>query len=336
MSRAPTRDWPLTFWSIAEPVPGPSWQHLFGATWPGYRSWYLRDGSAARPDLSTCQRALAFHMPELVPTWRRLVELAGGDPLAARMLTMYNPPAYLAGCSQAVYRGGRPALVRNYDYAPQLLERVVLGSAYTGRRVVGMSDCLWGLVDGMNDAGLTVSLAFGGRRVVGTGFGVPLVLRYLLEVCDSTRSARRTLARLPVHMAYNITAVDRSGEYFTAFVGPDRPPVFLDQPVATNHQTVDGPGRPDWPAQAQATHSLERHAALTALVGDPHVDLAGLAARFLAPPLYSTGYALGFGTLYTAVYQPADLVVEYRWPDSSWRHNIAGFANGEHHVVLAG
>ena len=73
---------------------------------------------------------------------------------------------------------------------------------------------------------------------------------------------------------------------------------------------------------------------MTALVGDPHVDLDGLAARFLAPPLYSTGYELGFGTLYTALYQPVDLAVEYRWPGSSWRHSIAGFATGEHRVIL--
>lgn len=67
---------------------------------------------------------LARHMPELVPTWERLAGLAGGDPLAAQMLTLYNPPAYLTGCSQAVHLG-QPALVRNYDYAPEPLERVV-------------------------------------------------------------------------------------------------------------------------------------------------------------------------------------------------------------------
>jgi hypothetical protein len=31
--------WPLTFWAIAEPWPGPAWQHLFHLTWPGYRHW---------------------------------------------------------------------------------------------------------------------------------------------------------------------------------------------------------------------------------------------------------------------------------------------------------
>ena len=60
-----------------------------------------------------------------------------------------------------------------------------------------MSDCLWGLLDGMNDAGLAVSLTFGGRRALGDGFGIPLVVRYLLETCDDVAEARETLARLP-------------------------------------------------------------------------------------------------------------------------------------------
>jgi predicted choloylglycine hydrolase len=324
--------WPLTFHAIAEPWPGPRWQGLFAATWPRYRHWYLREGSAARPDLESCRRMLVAHMPELVPTWHRLVELTGGGELAARMLTLYDPPAYLTGCSQAVHlgkrRGRRPALVRNYDYAPQLLERVVLGSAFTGRRVVGMSDCLWGLIDGMNDAGLAASLAFGGRRTVGSGFGIPLVLRYLLETCDTAPQARHTLARLPVHMAYNVTVVDRAGRYFTAFLGPDREPGFSRQPFVTNHQE-----RLDWPEQAHATHSLERHAVLAGLLANS-IDLERLVAQFLSPPLYSTTYELGFGTLYTAVYRPADLTIEYRWPDSSWKHSIGEFTSGQHESVL--
>lgn len=145
------------------------------------------------------------------------------------------------GCSQAVHLA-EPALVRNYDYAPELLERVVLGTAFTGRRVVGMSDCLWGLVDGMNDAGLAVSLAFGGRITLGPGFGIPLVIRYVLEVCGSAAEARDTLARLPVHMAYNVTVADRSGDYFTAYLGPDRVPHFTADPVATNTEPPPGPG----------------------------------------------------------------------------------------------
>ena len=34
----------------------------------------------------------------------------------------------------------------------------------------------------------------------------------------------------------------------------------------------------------------------------------------MEPPLYSTEYSRGFGTLYTAAYRPADGVVTYHWP----------------------
>ena len=81
-----------------------------------YRAWYLREGEAARPDLATCRQALARHMPELVPAYERLVELAGGDELAARMLTLYRPPGFVVGCSQGAWTRGEPVLVRNYDY----------------------------------------------------------------------------------------------------------------------------------------------------------------------------------------------------------------------------
>jgi predicted choloylglycine hydrolase len=321
---------PLTFRSVAEPVPGHGWQGLFASAWPAYRRWYLRDGAMARTSLRECQQMLTAHMPELVPAWQRLVELAGGDDLAARMLTLYNPPPFMSGCSQAVHLGGERALVRNYDYSPELFEAVVLGSSFTGRQVVGMSDCLWGLLDGMNDAGLAVSLAFGGRSATGPGFGIPLVLRYVLEVCDTAGQARRALARLPVHMAYNVTVADRAGGYFTAFLSPASEPVFITSPVATNHEP--GPG----PEAVAAPRSRERWELLASLVADRDLDLEQLVTRFLEPPLHSAAYELGFGTLYTAVYRPADLAIEYRWPGSSWKHAIGSFASGRHEVVLAG
>ena len=150
-------------------------------------------------------------MPELIPVWRRQVELAGGDEVAARFLTFWNPPAYLVHCSQAVLvdRDG-PILVRNYDLDPRLSEAKVLRSAWTGRAVVATMEAIAGAADGVNAAGLAVSLAFGGRRIRGEGFGVPLIVRYLLETCERTRDAVAALRRIPCHMAYNLTVVDRT------------------------------------------------------------------------------------------------------------------------------
>jgi predicted choloylglycine hydrolase len=320
----------LTFNAIEEPEPGPRWQARFAETWPAYRRWYLRDGDAARPSYPVARGMLRAHMPELVPVWERLVELADGGDLAARMLSLYDPPALVSGCSQAVLPGPEPLLVRNYDFDPALLEGVIHASALTGRRVLGMSDCLWGLLDGINDAGLAVSLAFGGRRVTREGFAIPLVVRYVLEVCETTAQVVDVLARLPVQASYNLTIVDRGGVAATARVAPDRPPVLGPVPVATNHQHVV-----DWDEHARATSSVEREHCLLALLADPALDEPGFVGAFLEPPLHSRAYAVGFGTLYTAVYRPGDGVAEYRWPGSCWRQSLDDFEEGSRTVRLS-
>ena len=87
----------LTLHAYREISPGPRWQALYAATWPAYRRWYAREGLAARPSLDECRRALAQHLPELMPTWERLCHLTGDDPVAARMLSMWGPPAFSVG-----------------------------------------------------------------------------------------------------------------------------------------------------------------------------------------------------------------------------------------------
>ena len=174
-----------------------------------------KEGDAARPSYVTARRMLRTCMPELVGVYDRLVDLAGGGDVAARMLSLYRPPPYLSGCSQAAIAAPEPVLVRNYDYAPSRFEGVVQSTAWGKHRVIGMSDCLWGLLDGMNDAGLVVSLTFGGRRVLGDGFGIPVVVRYLLETCSTVAEARAALGKVPVNLAHNLTLVDLAGEAAT-------------------------------------------------------------------------------------------------------------------------
>ena len=318
----------LTFEAVEEGTPGPKWQALFARHWPRYRPWFLHEGERARASYAESARMLRAHMPELVPTYERLCELAGGGDLEARMLSMWRPPSYLSGCSQGVWTRGEPVLVRNYDYSPDRIEGTILCTGWGGCRVIGMSDCLWGLLDGMNDAGLAVSLAFGGRRVVGRGFGVPLVVRYLLQVCATVAEARKILARLPYHLAHTLTLVDRSGDLVTAYLSPDRGAAFREVGVATNHQEDV-----EWHEHALATRSLERERVIgTAL--EEASDPQGFAAAFLRPPLFSAAYGSGMGTLYTAVYKPARGSAEYRWPGLAWEHSFDRFREGSRTIRL--
>jgi predicted choloylglycine hydrolase len=323
------RTFSLTFEAIAEASPGPLWQSHFESRWPAYRAWFLSRGDDAVPTYAVARRMPHTHMPELVPVWERLVELAGGGDLMARMLALYGPPPIVRGCSQAVFGPTPPMLVRNYDYYPDRFEGVVWATSLTGRRVIGVSDCLWGLVDGMNDAGLAVSLAFGGRPAVGEGFGIPIVVRYLLEACATVSEVRQRLKGIPIQVSYNLTFADAGGSALTAFVGPGSGPSFSRAGVATNH-----PPRVEWEEHARATRSVERRERLLALVSQRDAADGAATEAFLEPPLYTSDYSGGFGTLYTAAYRPAEGRVDFHWPGAEWSQSFETFEPSRVEVTL--
>ncbi|HEU0221082.1 MAG TPA: C45 family peptidase [Paracoccaceae bacterium] len=322
---------PLTvaFRSVAEAAPGPKWQAIFRHGWPGWAEWFGRRGDDAE-EARRAERALRRHMPELVPLWERLVELAGGDARAAHFLTFWSPPRYLVHCSQAVLVDAQgPALVRNYDLDPRLNEGRLFASAWLGRDVIGMVEGLAGLADGMNGAGLVVSLAFGGRPALGRGFGVPLIVRYLLQVCTEVADAVEALRGLPCHMAYNLTLLDRRGAHATVMLAPDRPAMVSTAAFATNHQLGV-----EWPRHGRLSQTLERATYLEEVLAQPGLDADGLLCRFLAPPLHRRRYALGFGTVYTALYRPAAGRMRLAWPGlRPWDQGFGAFTEGGRRIA---
>lgn len=283
---------------IDEDQPGEKWLKVFNRTWPYYRTWYLQEGFTARPGYLSCSEALKEHMPELAPLYEEVCELAGGGDLTSRYLSMWNPPAFMSGCTQLAWTKDRQALIRNYDYNPKWFEGVMLKSNWL-RPVMGVSDCNWGLLDGMNASGLCASLNFGGRNVVGEGFGIPLVIRYLLETCGNVEEAVKVLDRIPVHMAYNVMLMDRNGDYVTLFLGPDRKPGLIKKQACTNHQEDI-----EWPEYARQTQTIEREKAAVSYLKDEKMTLDSLFQKFLQPPLHQFDLRKSFGTLYSAAWFP--------------------------------
>lgn len=310
----------LTFRAISEDTPGPNWSRLFSQYRDAYLRWWGREGLSGRPTYVECRRALSTHMPELLPIYERLCELAGGGDAESRFLSFYTPPAYLTGCSQAVWSGDEPLLVRNYDYDPHAVDAILLKTAWDGRRVMGMSDGLFGLVDGMNDEGLVTSLTFGGRQVTGEGFGVPLILRYILQTCSTTQEAGEVLRRVPCHMSYNVTVLDRDRNYLTAFLAPDRAALITHAAVATNHQE-----KVEWKSHARFTATVERERFLLQRLTLHPETPEKFVSSFLRPPLYSLAFNHGFGTLYTSAYQPRKNEIELLWPGQRWVQSFGSF-----------
>ncbi len=304
----------LEFESLGEAEPGPKWRQRFEGTWPNYRRWFLREGEANRPTYRASLRALKRHMPEILPSYERMVELAGGGDFAARFLAQYCPPPFFAACSQAIFVNAEPMLIRNYDYSPLLCDGLVLQTAWNQRRVIGMADCMSGLLDGMNDDGLAVSLAFGGRRDVGEGFGVTLVLRYVLESCATVPEAVAALRRVPVQVAYNIALLDRERNHATVQLAPGHEAVVTGERASTNHQ-----GAERWRQYTDMIESEERLNYLDGVLDEDSSDPEDLVQRFLQAPLFRDTYALGYGTIFTSVYLPERGEVWYCWKKKTWR-----------------
>jgi predicted choloylglycine hydrolase len=130
-------------------------------------------------------------------------------------------------------------------------------------------------------------------------------------------------------MSYNVTVLDADREFLTAFLAPDRPAVLTHAAVATNHQE-----RVEWSSHARFTATVERERyLLQRLTLHPETQEKFIAA-FLRPPLYSTAFKSGFGTLYTAAYRPRQGAMELLWPGSAWPQSFDDFSGGSRMIIL--
>lgn len=311
----------LTFDAVAEAAPGPKWAARWNRSWPAYEAWFIARGGDSGPSRAACRDAMKRYMPELTATYDRLVVVAGGSDRAARFLSTWCPPTYLGGCSLAAVASKKDVrLVRNYDLSPELNEGLLLRTEWSGRAVMGMVEFLWGLSDGINDAGLSVALAYGGRSESGKGFGITTIVRYVLETCDTVDKALSALKRVPSHMAYNLVLADASGRTASVELAPGGGVTIMPTAVATNHQ--GGNTVADRPA---FTRTFERRSHLEQLRVKPRK----LNRQFLKSPLLQNRYAEGFGTLFTAEYDPKALTLGLTLKGERWDQAIDSFAEGQ-------
>ena len=79
--------------AIKEELPGPKWAGLFHEYWPHYKKWWLKEGVSARPTYTESHKALSAHMPEMVPIYEDLCDLAGGAiSLRGSLVSIVRPP----------------------------------------------------------------------------------------------------------------------------------------------------------------------------------------------------------------------------------------------------
>lgn len=314
------------FVAIREDVPGSDWLARFTAGRAEAEAWYL-NGRAPAPTAAECTAQIRRHMPELLDHYESACDLVGDDPLSAQTISQYRPPPLLHGCTQAVWLGADgPALVRNYDFPLEVVSDHFQSTRWFDREVISKGQRPWGgCLDGMNADGLVASVTFGGSPAQGEGFSIILIARYVLETCNRVPDAVRALCRIPVALSQNVTVLDRTGAYATVYLTPDRAPsVSQTTTVCVNHQDPVDP----LALTPAVSRSLRRQSAALRTLETPGVSLGHLKETFFMTPLYSRD--AHSPTVYTAVYRPAALTVDYLWPGHVMTQRIGSFTPGEY------
>jgi predicted choloylglycine hydrolase len=128
-------------------------------------------------------------------------------------------------------------------------------------------------------------------------------------------------------MAYNVTLLDAGGQVRTVELSPFSSPKVTHKPFAVNHQ-----GDFELTDYAMFSHSYERQQFIIGTLYDPLSSIESFTNAFAYSPLFASNYAQGFGTLYTAIYNPQLRAMEYRWPDRTRMYQ--SFAVFEEHGIL--
>ena len=314
------------FVALREDKPGSDWLARFVAGRAEAEAWYRGTGRGAPPSAGECAAQMRRHMLELLGEFERVCNLLGDDELAHQILSQYRPPPLIHGCTQAVWLGrDGPALVRNYDYPLDVVSEHFESTRWLGREVICKAQRPWGgCLDGINAAGLVASLTSGGDPTQGPGFAIILVLRYMLETCENVPEAVAALCRIPIALSQNVTVLDKTGAYATVYLNPDRAPEVSQSRVCANHQ--------EWHRSAALSvgvaRSIERQQVATRALENSGATLPELLEAFLTEPIYSRRAASP--TVYSAVYRPAALSVDYVWPGNIMTQRIGSFRTGKY------
>lgn len=123
------------------------------------------------------------------------------------------PPACGCSCFAAATDKG-VLLGRNSDFLTALEGNncnVIYRLSGGGHAFTGNTTSFLQMEDGVNDCGLAAGLTSWGPTGRKPGFNAGLLLRYLLEHCESVAQAVAQVGRLPLASAMTLTLADPSG-----------------------------------------------------------------------------------------------------------------------------
>ena len=228
-------------------------------------------------------------------------------------------------CSQfavlsSVTESGHSYFGRNYDYNTTRDDCVLCTTIVKGKaNHIGFTAFLHGRHDGMNEHGLVASLSGGGV------FGYPnnqrsviiwVAIRAILDTCKSVKDALKLVNKIPVGDFDNLLLLDRNqnialveyanGEKGIKHVSDEGPKGFE---FSVNHFKLPKIKEYNKMNKYLISHSTIRHNVIQTVLEEntPNIkkdDLRKLLATLHPNGLCNHYYNEGFGTLWSAIYNP--------------------------------
>ena len=146
---------------------------------------------------------------------------------------------YQHGCTCFAFKDDRTIIFgRNSDFFTEIKNvcESALYSPESGNRFIGNSTAMVQMEDGYNEHGLAIGLTYIFPRIVRPGLNAGILLRYILEKCNTVREALEALHKLPISSSQTFTLIDRTGAM--AVVECNCEKIVVIEPEANEHFVV--------------------------------------------------------------------------------------------------
>lgn len=163
-----------------------------------------------------CIEIYKQYYPEILEELQGLADAQGlsFEEVAAFILGMYAYTADVHCTCFALKQENTVLLGRNSDFLVAVKD-MCLHVEYepeNGYACNANSTAFIQIEDGINEAGLAMGITFIYPVIKRSGFNTGILVRYLLETCNSVKEAIHTLQSLPIGSAQTITMIDATGD----------------------------------------------------------------------------------------------------------------------------
>lgn len=164
------------------------------------------------------------------------------ETFACWLLTMYGFDD-IHGCTCFCFSdGGKTYLARNSDMFPELksTSESILYRPDQGFTFLGHSTSMVQMEDGINEHGLSVGINFMMTKKYKPGLNTGMLVRHILETCQTVNEAIELINNLPRSSTQNIILADKGGNMAVVECSPYRVVVRKPDPaygylISSNH-----------------------------------------------------------------------------------------------------